>query len=72
MFQWAAGDPKGLPFDPPAILGAATLRVAGVDLDVTRPVQFRFADAVRGAAGKSRRHDELRAVHLGRIAARQL
>ena len=48
VYQWADGDPKALPFGPPLLTAEAALNIGGVDLTVGRPVQFRYADAVRG------------------------
>jgi len=47
-YEWTDGDPKSLPFDPPLITAAVTSAIGGVDVTVSRPVQFRYADAVRG------------------------
>jgi hypothetical protein len=47
-YTWTDGDPKSLPFDPPLITAAVTAAIGGVDVTVSRPVQFRYADAVRG------------------------
>jgi LmbE family N-acetylglucosaminyl deacetylase len=47
-YTWVDGDPKSLPFDPPLIRAAVTVAMGGVNVTVSRPVQFRYADAVRG------------------------
>jgi LmbE family N-acetylglucosaminyl deacetylase len=47
-YTWTDGDPKSLPFDPPLMTAAVTAAIGGVDVTVSRPVQFRYADAVRG------------------------
>lgn len=47
-YQWADGDPKSLPFDPPLLTASVTATIGGVGVTVTRPVQYRYADAVRG------------------------
>jgi LmbE family N-acetylglucosaminyl deacetylase len=48
VYKWTDSDPKALPFDPPLLTASLAMTVGGVDLTVTRPVQFRYADAVRG------------------------
>jgi hypothetical protein len=47
-YQWADDAPKGLPFAPPLLHGVVTLEVEGERLEVTRPVEYRFADQIRG------------------------
>ena len=47
-YTWASGDPKGMPFDPPLVTASVTATIGGVSVTITRPVQYRFADAVRG------------------------
>jgi hypothetical protein len=47
-YVWPPGSPKTLPFDPPALVGEATLSIAGVEVVATQPVDYRFADAIRG------------------------
>ena len=47
-YKWADGDPKGLPFQPPLVTASVAMTIGGVDVTLTRPVQFRYADAVRG------------------------
>jgi len=48
VYKWSDTDPKGLPFDPPLLTASVTLTIGGVDVIATKPVQFRYADAVRG------------------------
>lgn len=48
VYSWVARDPKALPFDPPAITASVTATIGGESVTITRPVQFRYADAVRG------------------------
>jgi LmbE family N-acetylglucosaminyl deacetylase len=48
VYRWAAGDPKSLPFDPPILRAEVALNIGGIDLTVSEPVQFRYADSVRG------------------------
>ena len=47
-YRWTADDPRGLPFAPPLLVGELMLEVAGDRLFVSQPVQYRFADRVRG------------------------
>jgi len=47
-YKWTDGDPKSLPFAPPLVTASVALTIGGVDATVSRPVQFRYADAVRG------------------------
>ena len=47
-YRWSDTHPKGLPFGPPLLVGEVTLDVAGTSVTVSQPVQFRFADRVRG------------------------
>src|SRR5262245_33927592 len=48
VYKWTDTDPKALPFDPPLLTASVTVTIGGVDAIVTRPVQFRYADDVRG------------------------
>ncbi len=47
-YTWTDGDPKSLPFDPPLITASVLTTIGGVDVTITRPVQYRYADSVRG------------------------
>ncbi|HEY6362235.1 MAG TPA: PIG-L family deacetylase, partial [Vicinamibacterales bacterium] len=47
-YQWAADAPSGLPFGPPLLTGRVSLDIGGIDVTVRRPVQYRYADRVRG------------------------
>ena len=47
-YSWSNGDPKSLPFDPPLVTASVSLTVGGLNVTVTRPAQFRYADSVRG------------------------
>jgi LmbE family N-acetylglucosaminyl deacetylase len=47
-YQWPQGSPKGAPFASSLLTGEAALTVGGVNLVVSRPVDYRFADPVRG------------------------
>ena len=48
MYVWPESPARGLPFDPPVLQATVTLEIEGATVDVTRPVEFRFADPVRG------------------------
>jgi NPCBM-associated, NEW3 domain of alpha-galactosidase len=47
-YRWPDAAPKGLPFDPPLLTGVVSLEIAGVPVSVTRPVQYRVGDRIRG------------------------
>ena len=48
VYAWADGDPKAMPFGPPLVTAEQHLAIGGIDVVVSRPVQYRYADAVRG------------------------
>jgi LmbE family N-acetylglucosaminyl deacetylase len=48
MYEWIDSLSRTLPFDPPLLRGIVTLEIEGTSFDVVRPVEFRFADPVRG------------------------
>lgn len=48
LFQWRAGAPKGLPFAAPLLHARVPVTVAGVTFELVRPVEYRYADRVRG------------------------
>jgi len=48
VYRWADGDPKAFPFAPELLAAEVTLDIGGVDVVVSRPVQFRLGDSVRG------------------------
>jgi LmbE family N-acetylglucosaminyl deacetylase len=47
-YKWTDGDPKGLPFDLPLLSASVNATIGGAAVTITRPVQYRYADAVRG------------------------
>jgi LmbE family N-acetylglucosaminyl deacetylase len=47
-YRWDDDDPKGLPFAPPQLVSEVTVEIDGVRVVITRPVQYRIADRVRG------------------------
>ncbi|MGE3190758.1 MAG: PIG-L family deacetylase [Vicinamibacterales bacterium] len=48
MFQWPAGGPQGAPFGAPLLEARVPVTVGGVTFDLVRPVEYRYADRVRG------------------------
>ena len=47
-YRWSDAAPKGLPFAPPLMTATVTLTIAGAAIDVSRPVEYRVADGIRG------------------------
>jgi LmbE family N-acetylglucosaminyl deacetylase len=47
-YQWPQGSPKGAPFASPLLVGEVGLKIGDVTIVVSRPVEFRFADQIRG------------------------
>jgi len=47
-YQWKDTAPKAMPFAPPLLTGTVSLEIGGVGVRLTRPVQYRVADRVRG------------------------
>lgn len=48
LFTLAKGQTANWPLGPPAVRAELTLEIAGKRVSVSRPVQFRFADDIRG------------------------
>lgn len=48
LFTWRDGSPKSAPFGPPLLTASLPVTVGGVTFDLTRPVEYRYADRVRG------------------------
>jgi hypothetical protein len=48
VFKWPEGSPKGEPFNRPLVSGEATIEIDGVEMSIERPVEYRFADDIRG------------------------
>ncbi|MDE3154923.1 MAG: PIG-L family deacetylase [Acidobacteriota bacterium] len=48
LYTWPAGSPKGRPFAPPIVNAAVSLEIGRVPVTIVRPVQYRYADRVRG------------------------
>ena len=47
-YRWPAASPHSAPFDPATLVGEVTVDIDGVQLVVSQPVQYRFADPVLG------------------------
>ncbi len=48
-FDWSAQDAvKNAPFQNQLVTAIIKMNVGGVDIDVVKPVQYRYADAIRG------------------------
>lgn len=48
LFHWPDDAPKGQPFGPALLSARVPVSVGGVTFELTRPVEFRYADRVRG------------------------
>ena len=48
VFPWPEGDLQNQPFAPPLVHGRVSVEIGGVLVEVVKPLQFRFADPVRG------------------------
>jgi len=47
-YRWPEGSPKGAPFAPSLLSGEVGLKFGDLDIVVSRPVEYRFADPIRG------------------------
>ena len=47
-YRWEEGDPRGLPFAAPLLVAKLTMEAGGTRVVVAQPVQYRFADRIRG------------------------
>ena len=47
-FEWTADAPKAMPFAPPLLTGHVALDIGGIDVTLSRPVQYRMGDRIRG------------------------
>ncbi len=48
-FDWtAAGDAKNMPFASPLLVAKVTAEIGGASIVIERPVEYRFADDIRG------------------------
>jgi LmbE family N-acetylglucosaminyl deacetylase len=48
MYQWPVGSERTMPFDAPLLTTEVSAEIGGVPVVITRPVQYRFGDRVRG------------------------
>lgn len=48
LFEWPAGSPKGAPLAEPLLTAHLSVEIAGVSFELARPVEYRYADRVRG------------------------
>lgn len=48
LFRWRVDEAAGRPFEPPILTARVPVDIGGVSLDVVRPIEYRFADRVRG------------------------
>ena len=48
IFQWPQDAPKGRPFGPEQAFGEIKIEIGGTQVVITKPVQYRYADDVRG------------------------
>ncbi|HEX5107589.1 MAG TPA: PIG-L family deacetylase [Vicinamibacterales bacterium] len=48
LYQWPEGGPQGLPFAPPILTADVSLVLSGTPVTISRGVQYRYADGVRG------------------------
>lgn len=48
VFQWPTDAAKGRPFDPQPAFGEVKMEIGGTPVVINQPVQYRYADAVRG------------------------
>ena len=48
MFDWTGAMPRTEPFGKPAIVGVVEIEVGGTRVAVRQPVEYRFADRIRG------------------------
>ncbi|MBA3785237.1 MAG: hypothetical protein H0X15_06820, partial [Acidobacteria bacterium] len=47
-FDWSGEAAKNLPFQSPLVTSEVKIEVAGQELTITKPVQYRYADDIRG------------------------
>ncbi|MCA1608029.1 MAG: hypothetical protein LC730_01020, partial [Acidobacteria bacterium] len=48
LYTWRNVDRQILPFEPPRISAEVTIEINGVDVIFSQPVEYRFADDIRG------------------------
>jgi len=47
-YRWPQGSPKAMPFAPSPLTSEVGLTIGGIDLIAVQPVEYRFADQIRG------------------------
>jgi LmbE family N-acetylglucosaminyl deacetylase len=47
-YRWPEQGPRVIPFEAPLLTADVALEIGGIDLTVSRPIEYRFADRVRG------------------------
>ena len=47
-YRWPPGVARAMPFDPSPLTGQVGLTIGGIDLIAAQPVEYRFADQIRG------------------------
>lgn len=48
LFQWPDNAPKGRPFEPEQAFGEVKMEIGGTQVIITKAVQYRYADDIRG------------------------
>ena len=48
MFDWPTTDDQTLPFSPPDVVATTIFSIGGVEIPISQPLQYRFADPSRG------------------------
>jgi LmbE family N-acetylglucosaminyl deacetylase len=48
MYLWPEGGPRSVPFEGPLLTADVSVEIAGASLTVSRPVQYRVGDRIRG------------------------
>lgn len=62
-YRSSAASPKAVPFAPPALVARVTVDVGGVEVIAAAPVEYRYADPIRGEL--RRRPDVVPAITVG-------
>jgi len=47
-YEWPPQGPRAVPFDAPLLTADVSLDIGGVPVTISRPVEYRFADRIRG------------------------
>ncbi len=48
LFKWPSNAPKGRPFEPQQAFGEVRMEIGGTPVIMTKAIQYRYADPVRG------------------------